>query len=239
MGAIVIGCRYRLRPKYVESDRNPADKSSRETGRVCRRASSARPTPSPKKQTWQPVSIIREAGRPPGPSDVVAPTPSDCPCAPPGLPEPVCRPSAPMLPAVAVAAEKPVPPVAPAPLRRPSSSPVPKLPPRDVQPSASVPQAVSVSRCRGPRLGSTWGDAPPRISSASLPKLPRAQERLLEQARVLARKEKRRLAPGYLELFAGSCRFFSIMNECNCVFFLLLRSMVVVLSICLFHASKF
>ena len=139
MGAIVIGCRYRLRLRYVESDRNPADKGSRETGRVCRPASSARPTPSPKKQTWQPVSIIREAGRPPSPSDVIAPTPSDCPRAPPGLPEPVCRPSPPMLPAVAVAAEQPVSPVAPAPLRRPPSSPVPKLPPRDVRPSASVP----------------------------------------------------------------------------------------------------
>ena len=29
MGAIVIGCRYRLRLRYVESDRNPADKGSR------------------------------------------------------------------------------------------------------------------------------------------------------------------------------------------------------------------
>ena len=189
-----------MRLRYLESDRNPADNGSRETGRVCRPASSAGPTPFPKKQIWQPVSIIREAGRPPGPSDVVVPTPSGSPRAPPGLPEPVCRPSVPMLPAVAVAAEKPVPPVAPAPLRRPPSSPVPKLPPRDVRPSSSVPQAVSVLRCRGPRLGSKWGDAPPRILSASLPKLPRAQERLLEQALVLARKEKRRLAAGYLEL---------------------------------------
>ena len=59
------------------------------------------------------------------------------------------------------------------------------------------------------------GRRSPRISSASLPKLPRAQERLLEQARVLAKKDKRRLAPGYLELFASSCRFSTAMNECN------------------------
>ena len=95
-----------------------------------------------------------------------------------------------MLPAMAIAAEEAASPVAPSPPRRRPSSSVPKLPPRNIRPSASVPQAVSVSRCCGPRLGPAWGDAPPRIALASLPKLPRAQERLLEQARVLVRKKR-------------------------------------------------
>ena len=53
--AIVIGCRYRLRLRYIESARNPADKGSREVGKVSIPVSNARPSPAKPPLRWTPV----------------------------------------------------------------------------------------------------------------------------------------------------------------------------------------
>lgn len=58
--------------------------------------------------------------------------------------------------------------------------------------------------------------SPPRVMPASLPRLSRSDQRLVEAAKVLARKERRRFAPAFLELFDGSSRFSSGMLEQRC-----------------------
>ena len=194
--ALTIGCRFRFRIRYVETDRNAADKGSREGGRIVRPHSRAqairhrREAAVPRR-----VLCLAELISPP----VLAPAPPVFPAAP-----PVARPRA-----VAQPVAAPTPP----PRESRSSVAVAPAPVRAAKPPKPVAQPKA--KLLGPRLRSIWEGAPERVPVPDLPRLPRSARRLVEKAKGCVRQKRMSCAacPAFLELFAGSARFTSAMIE--------------------------
>ena len=190
--ALMIGCGYRLWNRYVESEgeRKAADTGFRSSGGDCRPVSTARAASGKPRRSWHPVA-----------SSPVKKPPSQDASVPPqaviaAVPE--CQ-----------TPQRIVPSFPPA-----QTSQFTKPAPEKPEVPRSRSSQIDASKCRGPRLGSTWAGAPPVCNSADLPRLPRASERLVERATCVARRVKIIFPPlGASSCFAGSCRFSTAMNE--------------------------
>lgn len=169
--AIVCGC------DTSKSARNPADNGSREVGKVSIQVSNARPTPAKKPRRWTAVrppeapAAVASKPEPPvevrsaqpqtqhsaAPKDEPAPARSTTLSA--NKPQPLRKPQRKpaQKPVVVSAAEPRAPAESPAPPLRAAPAPVRRVPFKKPPPQASIStkDAVSASRCRGPRLGST------------------------------------------------------------------------------------